>query len=130
MATRILIADDHEIMRTALRNLINSHAGWEVCAEAKNGSEAVEQAKQLQPDLIVLDLAMPVMDGMAAAREITRSRPETRVIMFTLHASDEVEEHARRAGVKQVVSKVKNGGGLLTAMEQVLGDEPQAHTSR
>ncbi|MFZ0336027.1 MAG: response regulator transcription factor [Candidatus Acidiferrales bacterium] len=125
MATRILIADDHEMMRTALRNLINSHAGWQVCAEAKNGSEAVEQAKQLEPDLIVLDLAMPVMDGMAAAREITKDRPETRVIMFTLHASTEVEEHAKRAGVRRVVSKVKNGGGLLTAMEQVLGDEPR-----
>ncbi|MGC1108051.1 MAG: response regulator transcription factor [Candidatus Acidiferrales bacterium] len=130
MATQILIADDHEMMRTALRNLINSHAGWQVCAEAKNGSEAVAQAKELHPDLIVLDLAMPVMDGMTAAREITRNRPGTRVIMFTLHASPEVEEHAKRAGVKRVVSKAQNGGRLMMAMEQVLvGSESQESNS-
>lgn len=120
MATRILIADDHEMMRDILRSLINSHEGWQVCAEAKNGSEAVAQAKELHPDLIVLDLAMPVMDGMQAAREIVKSRPEARMIMFTLHASPEVEEHAKRAGVKRVVSKAKNGGRLVTAIEQVL----------
>lgn len=120
MATRILIADDHELMRVTLRNLINSHEGWQVCAEAKDGREAVAQAQKLQPDLIVLDLAMPVMDGVQAAREIIKSRPEARVIMFTLHASEEVEKHAKRAGVREVVSKAKNGGRLVTTMEQLL----------
>lgn len=128
MATRILIADDHEMMRAALRDLINSHADWQICAEANNGREAVEQAKQLQPDLIVLDLAMPVMDGMAAAREITRNRPEARVILFTLHGTKEVEEHAKQAGVRRVVSKVKDGGRLVMAMEEVLR-EPQTHVA-
>ncbi|HEV2422989.1 MAG TPA: response regulator transcription factor [Candidatus Acidoferrales bacterium] len=123
MATRILIADDHELMRRVLRNLINSHDGWQVCAEAKNGNEAVKHARELHPDLIVLDLAMPVMDGMNAAREITQSRPEARVIMFTLHASPEVEEQAKRVGVRQVVSKARNGGLLLTAIEQELDDD-------
>ncbi|HKF51296.1 MAG TPA: response regulator transcription factor [Candidatus Acidoferrales bacterium] len=122
MATRILIADDHELMRRVLRNLINSHDGWQVCAEAKNGSEAVKQARELHPDLIVLDLAMPVMDGMNAAREITRSSPEARVVMFTLHASPEVEEQAKLAGVRQVVSKARDGGLLVTAMEHELDD--------
>lgn len=125
MATRILIADDHELMRATLRNLINSHEGWQVCAEAKDGREAVAQAKKLQPDLIVLDLAMPVMDGVQAAREIIKSRPEARVVMFTLHASEEVEKHARRAGVKEVVSKAKNGGRLVTTMEQLLSGSEQ-----
>lgn len=123
MATRILIADDHELMRRVLRNLINSHDGWQVCGEAKNGNEAVKHARELHPDLIVLDLAMPVMDGMNAAREITQSRPEARVIMFTLHASPEVEEQAKRVGVRQVVSKARNGGLLLTAIEQELDDD-------
>lgn len=122
MATRILIADDHEMIRKVLRTLINSHDGWQVCAEAKNGSEAVVQARELRPDLIVLDLAMPVMDGMKAAREITKSRPDARVIMFTLHASPEVEEQAKRVGVRQVISKARDGGRLVTAMEQALGD--------
>lgn len=131
MATRILIADDHELMRATLRTLINSHTGWQVCAEAKDGGEAVAQAKKLQPDLIVLDLAMPVMDGVQAAREIIRSRPEARVIMFTLHASEEVEKHAKRAGVKEVVSKAKNGGRLVTAMEKLLvGSEDTKAVSR
>lgn len=123
MAARILIADDHELMRRVLRNLINSHDGWQVCAEAKNGSEAVTQARALNPDLIVLDLAMPVMDGMNAAREITKGSPDARVIMFTLHASPEVEEQAKRVGVRQVVSKARDGGLLVTAMEQELEDD-------
>jgi DNA-binding NarL/FixJ family response regulator len=127
MATRILIADDHEMMRTVLRNMINSHTGWQVCAEAKNGSEAVAQAKELRPDLIVLDLAMPVMDGMRAAREITKSAPGTQMIMFTLHASPEVEEQAKRVGVSRVVSKAKNGGRLVSAIEQMLGESQETN---
>lgn len=123
MATRILIADDHEMMRRVLRNLINSHSDWQVCAEAKNGSEAVTQARELRPDLIVLDLAMPVMDGMKAAREITQSSPDARVIMFTLHASPEVEKQAKRVGVRQVVSKARDGVRLLKVMEQELGND-------
>src|SRR5215469_13397248 len=126
MATRILIADDHELMRRVLRNLINSHDGWQVCAEAQNGSEAVTRARELHPDLIVLDLAMPVMDGINAAREITRSSPEARVIMFTLHASPEVEEQAKLVGVRQVVSKARDGARLLTAIEQELEDGESA----
>lgn len=123
MATRILIADDHEIIRAMMRELINAHAGWQVCAEAKNGSEAVARAKELRPDLIVMDLAMPVMDGMRAAREITRSDPDARVVMFTLHASPEVEEQAKLAGIRRVVSKARNGGRLVTAIERTLGED-------
>jgi DNA-binding NarL/FixJ family response regulator len=122
MATRILIADDHELMRAVLRNLINAHEGWHVCAEATNGSEAVVQEKKLHPDLIVLDLAMPVMDGMQAAREIRKNTPRARMVMFTLHASPEVEQHAKQVGVTRVVSKAKNGGRLVTAIEQVLDE--------
>jgi DNA-binding NarL/FixJ family response regulator len=122
MATRILIADDHEMMRRVLRNLINSHAGWQVCAEAKNGSEAVAQVKEQHPDLVVLDLSMPVMDGMRAAHEIKKSTPDMRMIMFTLHASPEIEEQAKSAGIRRVVSKAQNGGRLVTAIEQELSD--------
>lgn len=127
MVTRILIADDHEIMRAVLRNLINSHAGWQVCAEAKDGGEAVARMKELHPDLIVLDLAMPVMDGMRAAREINESDPEMPMILFTLHASPEIEEQAKSAGIRQVVSKAKNGNSLLTAIEQELRGSRFAH---
>lgn len=129
MATRILIADDHEMMRKVLRNLINSHQGWHVCAEAKNGSEAVMHARELRPDLIVLDLAMPVMDGIKAAREITKSSPDARVIMFTLHASPEVAEQAKQVGVRQVISKAHDSGRLLTAMEQELGNDAAKESS-
>lgn len=109
------------MMRRVLRNLINSHGGWQVCAEAKDGSEAVTQAKELHPDLVVLDLAMPIMDGMHAAREIQKAAPDTRMIMFTLHASPAIEEQAKSAGIRQVVSKAKNGAHLVTAIEQELG---------
>lgn len=127
MTTRFLIADDHEMMRKALRDLINSHVGWQVCAEAKDGSEAVAHAKELHPDVILLDLAMPVMDGMRAAREIRKTAPETPMIMFTLHASPEIEEQAKDAGIRQVISKAKNGVRLVTAIEQELGDAGPVH---
>jgi DNA-binding NarL/FixJ family response regulator len=126
MATRILIADDHEMMRTMLRELINGHAGWQVCAEAKDGSEAVAQAKESHPDLIVMDLAMPVMDGMRAAREITKRDPDARVVMFTLHASPEVEEQAKRVGIQRVVSKARNGERLVTTIERILGGDRES----
>jgi DNA-binding NarL/FixJ family response regulator len=122
MPTRILIADDHEVMRSVLRHLLDSHEGWQVCSEAKNGGEAVAKAADLRPDVIVLDLAMPIMDGVQAAREILKSRPEAVVVMFTLHSSEQLERTAAQVGVKRVISKAHNGSRLLSAIEEVLAE--------
>ncbi|PYU37223.1 MAG: hypothetical protein DMG53_28720 [Acidobacteria bacterium] len=75
MAIRILIADDHELERQGLRSLLESHEGWEVCGDAEDGDEAVAQAAALSPDAIILDLAMPRMDGLEAARHIRKAAP-------------------------------------------------------
>lgn len=108
------------MMRAVLRHLINSHQDWQVCSEAKNGGEAVAKAAETHPDVVVLDLAMPIMDGLHAAREILALWPKARVVMFTLYSSEQLEKEASRIGVKRVVSKAGDGGGLLRAIEETL----------
>lgn len=122
MIARILIADDHEMMRTVLRHLIDSHEGWQVCSEARNGGEAVAKAADLHPDVIILDLAMPIMDGVQAAREIVRNMPNAKIVMFTLHSSAELEKAAGQVGIKRVISKARDGKTLLQAIEEVLAE--------
>ena len=105
MAIRILIADDHELVRQGLRGLIESHQGWEVCGDAEDGDEAVTKAVELCPDVIILDLAMPRMDGLEAARLIRNATPGTPIILHTLYASPAVERAAQVMGIYKVISK-------------------------
>src|SRR5690242_21607814 len=86
---RVLVADDHEVMRMGIRNLLEVQPGWTVCAEANNGKEAVEKTLQLHPDVIVMDISMPVMNGLEAASQITKKQPQIPVILFSLHLSDD-----------------------------------------
>ena len=102
---QILIADDKPQIRRVLRKLIEEHEGWNVCAEAENGVEAVAQAQQSKPDLILLDLAMPEMNGFDAARQISRLLPQVPIFMVTLYGTSEVEAEARKCGVQRVISK-------------------------
>ena len=104
MPTRILIADDNPLFRTALRHVLEASDPWEII-ETRDGQEAVAKAVETRPDLIILDLAMPVKDGLAAAREISKLLPETPILMCTLHASPPIEPEARKYGVRQLVSK-------------------------
>jgi DNA-binding NarL/FixJ family response regulator len=120
LASRILIVDDHPAIRKVLRALIESHAGWEVCGEVENGFEAVGKAPELKPDLIILDLAMPVMDGIRAAREISGTMPRLPILMHTMHGSPAVDLEAKKAGVTRVVSKGENGDNLVSAIEDLL----------
>jgi DNA-binding NarL/FixJ family response regulator len=117
---RILIADDQESTRKVLKALIGTHSGWEVCAEAQNGHEAVQQAAELRPDLIVLDLSMPVMDGLQAARVISRQVPSVPILIYTLYVSPELALEAKKAGVRQVVDKAGTREKLLTTMTLLL----------
>lgn len=102
---RILIADDNPYLRKSLCRLFENHAFLEVCAEAVNGREAVEKALAIKPDLIILDLSMPVMNGLEAARILNELMPEVPKILFTLHAQALMTADLKSAGIDRVVSK-------------------------
>lgn len=121
MASKILIVDDSSVVRGLVRSFIEEHTDWVVCGEAENGKIAIELVEELRPHLVVLDLSMPVMNGLDAAREISRTAPGTLMIMFTMHAVDGLREDAQRVGIKRVFSK-ENGFGddVLEAMRQML----------
>lgn len=101
---RILIAEDNPAVRTALRGLMQDAGPWEI-VEVENGLEAVAKAQELRPNLIILDLVMPVMDGLSAARQISKLLPEIPMLMHTMHWSPQIELEAQKVGVRQVVSK-------------------------
>ena len=105
MAARILIVDDNEVVRGVLTETLTTHDGWEVCAALENGEQAVMKAAELSPDLIILDLAMPVMDGLTATREIAKILPSVPVVIYTLHNAAWLQLEAQRAGARAVVSK-------------------------
>jgi|SRR5579864_39272 len=106
---RILIADDNALVRRALRQLIESHAGWQVCGEAMGGGDAVDQARELHPDVLVLDLMMPGMNGFEAARQLTQLEPELPILLCTVQISPYVVEKAQSMGIQGAVSKSEVG---------------------
>ena len=116
-AMRVLVADDHEIVRKGLCSLIEEHTGWEVAAEAANGREAVEKSRELKPDLTVMDLSMPTMNGLEATRQILKDRPETKVLVLTVHESDPLIRDVLDAGARGYVLKTDAGRDLITALE-------------
>jgi DNA-binding NarL/FixJ family response regulator len=117
---RILIADDQESARKALKALVETCLGWDVCGQAENGREAIEKARELRPDLIVLDLSMPVMDGLAAARAIAQHSPGVPILIYTLYVTPELATEAKKAGVRLIVDKAGTREKLLTAMATLL----------
>ncbi len=117
---RILIADDSDDTRTFLRSALTSR-GWTVCGEAANGRQAVLMASQLNPDLIIMDLSMPMLTGLEATREVLRARPKQPVILFTLHASPQLATAAANVGALKVISKADGLGALIAAVEKIAG---------
>ena len=113
---RILVADDNESIRTVLREILQSESGWEVCGEAKNGEEAIRQARELSPDIILMDIMMPKRDGIDATREIGRSAPDTRVLIMTLYEFPELCREARNVGALGFVRKADSGRCLIPAV--------------
>lgn len=103
-----------------LRALLETHDGWQVCGEAENGLEAVAKAKDLQPDAIILDLAMPVMDGLRATREISAALPRIPILIHTLHNAPGVDLEAKKAGARTIINKTENADELLKAIEEAL----------
>lgn len=128
MPRRILIADDNAIFRKALRQLIEGAEHWEI-VEAQGGEEAVTKSVEARPDVIVLDLAMPDKDGLAAAREISALLPDTPILMCTMHNSPHIESEAQKSGIRTVLSKA-NSSLLLPAIRQLLKAElPSSKTA-
>jgi DNA-binding NarL/FixJ family response regulator len=123
MPYRILIADDHSLVRKVLKTTLENHSGWQVCAQATNGLEAVQKAAELQPDLIILDFAMPFMDGLEAARKILSTSPSVPILIFTNYYFPSLVEEAEAAGVRQVIDKGLTGHELVLAVETMLNGE-------
>src|SRR5579859_7024071 len=121
MPIRILVAADNPPVRSALRHLLESAGEWEV-TEVENGRDALTKAQELKPDVIILDLVMPVMDGITAARELSRLLPSIPLLMHTLHWSPQVELEAQKVGVRKVVPKA-DSKGLVTAIQQTRSEE-------
>jgi DNA-binding NarL/FixJ family response regulator len=105
MSLKILIVDDSASIRNLLRLFIEHNTDWQVCGEAENGKVAVEKVAELKPHAVILDLSMPVMNGLDAAREIARIDSKVQMVMFTMHVSDELRKYAEDAGIKDVISK-------------------------
>ena len=122
MAVRILIADDDASIRRLLRRLIENHNDWSVCGDAHDGQDAVGKAAELKPDVVVLDLAMPQMNGFEAARAISRNSPELPILLLTVQQlSKELTKEAQHAGFKGAVSK-STGSEVVRAIESLLSD--------
>jgi two-component system response regulator NreC len=121
---RILIADDHEVMREGMRALIEHEPGWEVCGTARNGREAVDSAKKLKPEVVILDMTMPELDGLEALRQIKHALPKTEVMIFSAHHSEEVIEQLFDAGAKSYIQKSDAGRHLVTAIKSLAEHKP------
>ena len=118
----IIVADDHVVIRKGLRTLLEEHRGWKVVAEASNGREAVEKAARWRPDLVVLDLSMPELNGLEATPLILKAAPHARVVILTMHNTEELVDKTLKAGARGYVLKSDAERDLITALEAVLDD--------
>ena len=121
---RIMIADDHAIVRRGLRALVESQQGWEVCAEAANGRDAVGSVEQFKPDIAIVDIGMPELNGLEATRQILKSSPQTEVLILTMHQSEEVVAEVLKAGARGYVLKSDADQNLIAAVEAMLRHKP------
>jgi two-component system, NarL family, sensor kinase len=117
---RILVADDHELLRRGVRSMLETEADLQICGEAVDGADAVEKTLSLGPDLVILDINMPALNGLAVVRQILQARPETRILIFTVHDSEQTLQETTLAGAHGYLSKGKAGRDLITAIRTVL----------
>jgi DNA-binding NarL/FixJ family response regulator len=116
-AVRLLVADDHEIVRRGLRALLEAQPGWEVAAEAADGRDAIEKARLIKPDITILDISMPSLNGLEAARQIVKSVAQTKVLVLTMHDSDPLIQQVLEAGARGYLLKSDAGRDLVTAVD-------------
>ena len=125
---RILIADDHAVVRTGLRTLLESHAGWEVCGEAADGHEAIEKAGKLKPDVAVIDIGMPLLNGVEVTRRIRTAAPETQILILTMHESDNLVQQVVEAGARGYILKDDADRILIAAVDALRQHKPYFST--
>lgn len=116
---RVLVVDDHESVRRGVCAILGSRPDLEICGEAADGKEAVAKAMALHPQVVVMDVSMPGMDGISAAREILKAQPSTAIIILSMHDSKQLMESARKIGIRGYVTKGQAGSALLDAIEAV-----------
>ena len=124
MPLRILVVDDHAVVRRGVRVLLESHEGWEVCGEATNGRDAVEQSRRLRPDVVVMDLSLPGLNGLDATRQILKDAPDTEVLVLTMHHSEELARDVLQAGARGYVLKSDAEENLVTAVDSLRQHRP------
>jgi DNA-binding NarL/FixJ family response regulator len=120
MRTRFLIVDDSELVRRSLRTVLQANPDWEVCGEAADGEAGVALLKELHPNIVILDFQMPGMNGIETARRMSEIAPAVPIVLFTQHASSDLERHAREVGIRSVVSKT-NAFPMVGMIEALLG---------
>jgi DNA-binding NarL/FixJ family response regulator len=119
---RVLVVDDHAFIRRGVNSILRSLPGWELCGEAENGQEAVRLADELLPEVIIMDVSMPVLNGIEATRIIAKAHPEIKIVLLTLHDSAELLRSGFRAGAKGYLLKSDAEQELLKALRVVIGD--------
>jgi len=124
MSLQILVVDDHSVVRRGVRALLESQPGWEVTAEATTGREAVELAKQLQPDVVVMDLSLPELNGLDATRQILRDSPRIEVLVLTMHHSEELARNVLQAGARGYILKSDADERLIAAVDSLRQHKP------
>jgi len=121
---RILVVDDHKLTRIGIRAAVADTPGWEICGEALDGIEAVELTLQLKPDLIVMDILMPTMSGIEAARQIRKISPQTKIVMLSVYDAPSIHSFVKQAGADAFLSKVRSSGYLHETIAKLLSESP------
>jgi DNA-binding NarL/FixJ family response regulator len=124
MSLRILVVDDHAVVRRGVRSLLESHDGWMVCGEATTGGEAVEQSRRLRPDVVVMDLSLPELNGLDAIRQILKDAPRIEVLVLTMHHSEELAREVLQAGARGYVVKSDADENLMRAVDSLRQHQP------
>lgn len=122
MATRILVVDDVPAVRDGLRALLASYQ-LEICGEAENGKQAVDQVRELYPDIVVLDISMPVMDGLRATMEIRRVAPSTKIVLISIHDGPQAKTAARMVGADALISKAAAAFELVPTLRRLCASQ-------
>jgi DNA-binding NarL/FixJ family response regulator len=121
---RILVADDHDLLRRGVKTLLESHSGWEVCGEATTGREAVTKYEQLKPDVVILDIGMPDLNGLEAARRIRTASANSEILILSVHHSDQLIREIVDAGIRGYIVKSDSDRDLIIAVEALANHKP------
>src|ERR1700733_10094883 len=120
---RVLIADDHPVIRSMVRSTLQLHPNFEVCGEAVDGAQAIEEAKKLKPDVMVLNVSMSVLNGFEAAREIKATLPQSAIVILSSNTDQQFVKEAKEIGIRAYVAKTKAGEALVKAVEAAVRGE-------